>query len=92
MALFLAIGLFGHLAGAAVCWAIVNDESHNGVWANDDFRQWAGVSVVWAVLLVALIGATTRRWHATIASAMGCLLAMMLEVTVFLGYAISTSA
>lgn len=80
-------------SASLVVWFSINDRSSGrGVWMNSDFEEWATLTAICAALLIALSGLVLRRWLATSAVAAGCVLAGMLGLAIFVGWAVFNSA
>ena len=80
-------------AVSLVAWFLVNDRSRGrGVWVTSDFEQWATVSAMCAAMLVVFSALVLRSWLAASAVAAGYLLAGMLGLTGFVGWAVFNSA
>ena len=85
------LGFIVQAVGALGIWVLVDDRAGRG-WSNDDFQEWATLSIALAVLLGTLSGVLTRRLRSGLAVLMGCVLATALGCAVFIGYAVVNSA
>lgn len=85
------LGFIVQAVGALAIWVLVDDRAGRS-WSNDDFREWATLSIALAVLLGTLGGVLTRRLRSGLAALMGCVLATALGCAVFIGDAVVNSA
>lgn len=86
-----AIGFLAHLAGAAVCWELV-DSSNGSSWYNKDFEKWFWLAATFAVLIAGAAGATRRSWKTFLAAGAAAGAALALECAIFVGWAVMHSA
>ncbi len=91
---WLILGAFAIQALASLAvWFVVNDMSRGrGVFYTKDFNEWAGLSVVCSILIVATAGSVLRRRLVVVPVGVGCLLGLMSGYAIFVGWAVFNSA
>ena len=91
LGLVLTVSFLTHAAAASICWLLV-DSSDQAAWLTPDFERWAMLSASLAAVGVLLVAAVVRRWPIVLTSTVGFLAALLVEVAVFIGYALMNSA
>lgn len=79
-----------HLGGAAIAWLIVNDPNP-GVWTNGEFGQWIVLALVLAVAVTVVVAARGGS-RLAFGAAVGSLVAVVFECTIFVASVVLNSA
>ena len=83
----LGLGFIWHLIGAALLWWLVDTPRRSG-WYNKDFEQWIWLAAPWVVVIAAGLGIQRRSWKLALLVGTGATAALMLECSIFVGWAV----